>query len=62
MAQVNSSPGQNQPFGNVAVVPGPVQGGASQSRSISTMTTVTYNQAEPGWAETSDTTKKPKRS
>lgn len=62
MAQVNSSPGQNQPFGNVAVVPGPVQGGASQSRSISTMTTVTYSQSEPGWAETSGTTGKQKRS
>jgi hypothetical protein len=61
MAQVISAPGQSQPFGTLAVAPGPVQAGASQTRATSTATTVTYNQSEPGWGEKGDASK-PKRS
>ena len=48
MAQVQSTPGQNQTFANIAVAVGPVQPGASQSRATSTATIVTYGQVEPG--------------
>ena len=48
MAQVTSTPGQNQAFGNVAVAVGPVQPGASQSRGASTATIVSYGQVEAG--------------
>jgi hypothetical protein len=46
MAQVNSAPGQNQTFGNVAVVAGPLQAGSSLIRNVATLTTVAYTQNE----------------
>jgi hypothetical protein len=48
MAQVNSSPGQNQSFGNVAVVSAASAPGASDTRAKANAVTVTYNQIEPG--------------
>ena len=59
MAQVNSSPGQNQAAGNLAVAPGINQLGSSANRATATLTTVAYTQIEPGWAEGPA---KPKRS
>jgi hypothetical protein len=59
MAQVNSSPGQNQAAANLAVAAGVAQPGAAQARATATLTTVGYTQIEPGWPEGSG---KPKRS
>ena len=59
MAQVNSEAGKNQTFANIAVAAGPIQGGASAARAVSTATIVSYGQTEPGRGITKDD---PKRS
>jgi hypothetical protein len=61
MAQIISSPGQNQAAGTVVVAPDLPEYGASAARAIATVTTVAYTQNEPGWGERSDGSK-PKRS
>jgi hypothetical protein len=49
VAQVNSSPGQNQVFGTVAVVPAISEvGTVTATKTIATLTTVSYSQSEPG--------------
>lgn len=49
MAQVNSSPGQNQTFGNVAVVSAVSEAtGVPDVKTISTAKIVVYGQNEPG--------------
>lgn len=48
MAQVNSSPGQSQPFGNKAVVPSPPYVPTQDARAKSTANVVPYKQTEPG--------------
>jgi hypothetical protein len=48
MAQVNSTPGQNQAFGNVAVAPATSEAGASDTHTKATATIVKYGQSEPG--------------
>jgi hypothetical protein len=48
MAQVNSTPGQNQVFGNAAVVPATFEVGATDTKTKATATIVKYNQTEPG--------------
>lgn len=48
MTQVNSSPGQNQIAGNIAVTPSVSAPGASNTRGTATLTTVAYMQSEPG--------------
>jgi len=48
MAQVNSSPGQNQTFGNATVAAGAVHVGAGDPLLKAAATVVTYMQSEPG--------------
>jgi hypothetical protein len=48
MAQVNSTPGQNQAFGNVAVASSVSSAGASDTSTKATATIVKYGQTEPG--------------
>jgi hypothetical protein len=49
MAQVNSSPGQNQAFGNVAVSAATAEvGSTTATKTIATNTVVKYTQSEPG--------------
>ncbi len=49
MAQVNSAPGQNQAFGNVAVAPASAEvGSTTGTKTIATNTVVKYMQSEPG--------------
>lgn len=48
MIQVNSSPGQNQIAGNIAVTPSVSAPGASNTRGTATLTKVAYMQSEPG--------------
>lgn len=55
MAQVNQSPGVNETNRNIAVAPGTLQFHAPITRAGAALTTVAYNQTEPG-------TNKPKRS
>jgi hypothetical protein len=48
MAQVNSTPGQNQTFGNVAVAASPPYVPVQDTRAKSTANIVAYGQVEPG--------------
>jgi hypothetical protein len=48
VAQVNSSPGQNQVFANAVVATASSSGGASDSSTKANAITVPYKQAEPG--------------
>jgi hypothetical protein len=48
MAQVNSEPGKNQTFGNLAVVSAVSETGASDTKVKATATIVPYAQSEPG--------------
>jgi hypothetical protein len=48
MAQVNSSPGQNQTFGNAVVASGRSQPGSVDQETKSNAVTVPYAQNEPG--------------
>jgi hypothetical protein len=48
MAQVNSSPGQNQIAGNLAVTAATSEVGAEKSHVFATATIVPYAQAETG--------------
>jgi cytochrome c553 len=48
MAQVNSTPGQNQLFGNVSVVMSTAAAGASDSQAKAIAKFVPYMQSEPG--------------
>jgi hypothetical protein len=48
MAQVNSSPGQNQAFGNVAVASATSETGVTSTKAAANATIVPYMQAEPG--------------
>lgn len=48
MAQVNSSPGQSQVNGNVAVAPSLPATVAQRARATAVLTTVSYAQSEPG--------------
>lgn len=48
MAQVNSSPGQNQVFANAVVASGRSQPGSSDQELKANATVVKYTQIEPG--------------
>lgn len=48
MAQVNSTPGQNQAFGNVAVASSVSEVGAGDAKVKSAANIVAYAQSEPG--------------
>jgi hypothetical protein len=48
MAQVNSSPGQNQTLGNAVVASGRSQPGSVDQETKSNAVTVPYAQNEPG--------------
>lgn len=48
MTQVNSSPGQNQVFGNAVVASGRSQPGSSDQELKANATFVKYSQTEPG--------------
>jgi hypothetical protein len=48
MAQVNSSPGQNQVFGNAVVASGRAQPGSVDQETKANATVVAYSQSEPG--------------
>jgi hypothetical protein len=48
MAQVNSSPGQNQVFANAVVASGRSQPGSVDQETKSNAITVSYSQSEPG--------------
>ena len=50
MAQVNSSPGQNQTAGNVAVSTSASETGVTSAKATAAATAVTYTQSEPGKA------------
>jgi hypothetical protein len=59
MAQVNSSPGQNQVFGNAVVASGRSQPGSVDQETKSNAIVVPYTQSEPGTS--TDTNQRPKR-
>jgi hypothetical protein len=48
MAQVNSTPGQNQAFGNVAVASTTSETGVTSTKAAANATVVPYTQSEPG--------------
>lgn len=48
MAQINSTPGQNQINGNVAVAPAQTETGVTSAKVTAAATVVKYNQSEPG--------------
>lgn len=48
MAQVNSSAGQNQAFGSVAVASSAASAGAQDSQNKAAAVVVPYSQSEPG--------------